>query len=129
MNRVRALILLFALLGSTAAAIAHAAGSSQQACCSGEMCPVHRDHEGTHEKSHGDDNRGSDCLCGLDGSAPNANAVGVAIATHVAILQTRGAVLAPRKSRTLPLDFPSEIASGYALMLFQPPRSPSQRDS
>jgi hypothetical protein len=128
MSRVRALILLFALLGNTAAAIAHAAGSSQQACCSGEICPVHKDRPGSQEKSHEDGRRGPDCLCGLDGSAANANAVGVAIAAHTAILQTQGVLPVPRKSDTLSLDFSTEIASGYALLLDQPPRSPGQRN-
>jgi hypothetical protein len=129
MNRVRAMMLLFALLVGTAAAVAQAVSSSSLACCAGKMCPIHKVHTGIQEKSHCGGVRSSDCPCSMDSSAANENAVEGPITTHAAIFQFRGALAVPKSSRIDTTELPTRIASGYVDSSEQPPRYLNQNNS
>ena len=129
MNRVRAMMLLFALLGGTGAAVVQTVSSSSLACCAGEMCPAHKVHTGTQEKSHCEGVRSSDCPFSMDSSAANENAVGGPITTHAAIFQFRTALAEPKSSRINTAELPTRIASGYVASSEQPPRYPNQNNS
>src|SRR5580700_4349285 len=129
MNRVRAMILLFALLGGTGAAVAQAACSSSQACCTGGMCPIHRSRINLRGKSHCDGMQNSGCLCTVDSSTAIRHVIGGPSATHAAILQPGGATPSPDDSCIVASGSPTRIASGYILFSEQPPRHADQNNS
>jgi hypothetical protein len=129
MDRIRAMILLFALLGGTGAAVAQAAFNSSLECCTGGMCPVHMGHTKPLGKSQCDGMRTSDCPCSMDSSAANGNKMGGLTATDTATLQRRGAMEGPKSSRSAPREFPTRIPSGYIFSSEYPPRVPVQDNS
>ena len=122
MNRVRAMILLLALLGGTGAAVAQAASSSSLGCCAGEMCPVNKVHSDIHAKSPCGSVRSSDCPCSMDSSAAKGSAMRGPITSQAAILQFPGVLAEPKNSRLAATEFTAGISTGYAVSSEQPPR-------
>src|ERR1700690_2884275 len=129
MSRVRAMILLFALLCGTGAAVAQTASGSSIKCCTGGMCPVHMRHAELQGKSHGGGMRSSGCPCSIDTSAANEHRIGGTTATHTATLQRRSTMAALKSSRNAPGEFSIRIRSGYDFSSEHPPRVADQDNS
>lgn len=129
MDRFRALTLLFALLGSTGAAVAQAACSPALSCCSGGMCPVHQaraGRTGSLAKSQSDGMHRPDCSYSMNRTASNRfDSVGFP-AVHQAVLQALG-FLAMLKDLRIATRNPSfDVSPGFAPSAEQPPRFPGQ---
>ena len=129
MIRVRAMTLLFALLGGAGAAMALAAYNPLAACCPGVMCPLHKNHTRLPGKSHCGGVRSSDCACSIDSSAAGGDVRGGATATHAAVLQSQTSLTAPKHSRITASEIRIRTAYGYVVSSELPPRLPNQNNS
>jgi hypothetical protein len=130
MNRVRGMILLFALLAGTGAALAQAACRSSRACCASGTCPLHKDRTGLEGKSHCDGVRGSGCACSIESSATANDILRVRGAIPpAAIMHPRDVMPSPDDSYIAATGSPTRIASGFVSSPELPPQYAGQNNS
>jgi hypothetical protein len=121
MCRVRAFILLFALLAGTGSALAQATQGQVLTCCADNMCPLHS-HRAMHttpqEKSANDGVPGFVCNCS---SNSESQKVTLPVLPEV-VLEFRQVLPALRDSRFDASAIFEPASPGFVLFPEQPPR-------